>query len=84
LGHPVIGDATYGRSRTPPRARNDEEESAYEAAREFPRQALHAGLLGFNHPKSGKNLVFECPWPDDFATLVKALRGISVSGAQRS
>ena len=84
LGHPVIGDATYGRSRTPPRARNDEEKSAYEAAREFPRQALHAGLLGFNHPKSGKNLVFESPWPDDFTTLVKALRGISVSGEQRS
>jgi 23S rRNA pseudouridine1911/1915/1917 synthase len=84
LGHPVMGDATYGRSRTPPRARNAEEETAYAAARNFPRQALHAGLLGFHHPKLDKKLSFKSPWPDDFSNLINTLRKISDSGGQRS
>jgi len=76
LGHPLIGDSTYGRSRTPPRARNIAEETAYRAAHSFPRQALHAGLLGFHHPKLARNLRFESPWPKDFSCLVNALREI--------
>jgi 23S rRNA pseudouridine1911/1915/1917 synthase len=76
LGHPLIGDSTYGRSRTPPRARNILEKNAYRAAQSFPRQALHAGLLGFHHPKLAKNLRFESTWPKDFSCLVNALRGI--------
>ncbi len=82
LGHPVIGDATYGRSRTPPLARNAQEETAYEAARNFPRQALHAGLLRFHHPKLDKKLSFESPWPGDFTNLISALRKIADSGEQ--
>jgi 23S rRNA pseudouridine1911/1915/1917 synthase len=79
LGHPVIGDSVYGRRRSPPRARSAEEESAYAAACSFPLQALHAGLLGFHHPKSAENLRFESPWPHDFSRLIKALREIGVS-----
>jgi 23S rRNA pseudouridine1911/1915/1917 synthase len=77
IGHPLIGDATYGRSRTPPRARNPAEETAYETARYFPRQALHAGLLGFHHPGIDRKVRFETPWPEDFSLLVNALRGIA-------
>ena len=74
LGHPLIGDATYGRARKPPRAKTPEQERAYDAAANFPRQALHAGVLGFHHPTMDKTLRFESAWPADFAALVAALR----------
>jgi 23S rRNA pseudouridine1911/1915/1917 synthase len=80
LGHPLIGDTTYGRSRTPPRPRNEAEKIAYETAQNFPRQALHAGLLGFHHPKTGAQMRFESPWPDDFLNLVNTLRGMGGAG----
>jgi 23S rRNA pseudouridine1911/1915/1917 synthase len=80
IGHPLIGDSTYGRARTAPRARNEAEELAYEAAAHFPRQALHAGILGFHHPGLDRPLRFESPWPADFAALAGALRGIKGKG----
>ena len=49
---------------------------AFEAAGAFPRQALHAGVLGFFHPTRQVKLRFESPWPPDLAGLVKALRGL--------
>ncbi len=76
LGHPLIGDPTYGRSRQPPRAKSPAQAQAYAAAAEFPRQALHAFVLGFQHPSTHKNIRFESPWPDDLAGLVAALRGL--------
>lgn len=78
LGHPLIGDTVYGRRRSAPRPRSDAEENAYRTACSFPRQALHAGLLGFHHPISGKALRFESAWPEDFSRLVNALREIAV------
>ncbi len=77
LGHPLIGDATYGRARQTPRARSPEEAAAYTAAGEFPRQALHARVLGFQHPSLHKTLRFECAWPEDFSELVEALRKLN-------
>jgi 23S rRNA pseudouridine1911/1915/1917 synthase len=74
IGHPLIGDPSYGRARQTPRARTDAEAKAYAAAADFPRQALHAYVLGFQHPSTHKAMRFESPWPDDFAALVKALR----------
>ena len=38
------------------------------------RQALHAAVLGFDHPTTGETLRFERPPPKDFARLLKALR----------
>jgi 23S rRNA pseudouridine1911/1915/1917 synthase len=76
IGHPLIGDATYGRARKPPRAKTPEQERAYDAAATFPRQALHAGVLGFHHPTLNKTLRFESPWPADFAALVTVLRAL--------
>jgi 23S rRNA pseudouridine1911/1915/1917 synthase len=81
IGHPLIGDSTYGRSRHPPRAKTPTEKTAYEATDEFPRQALHAGVLGFFHPTRQLKLRFESAWPDDFSSLVKALRGLTLTGA---
>jgi 23S rRNA pseudouridine1911/1915/1917 synthase len=77
LGHPLIGDPQYGRTRQAPRGRTPAEEAAYAAAGAFSRQALHALVLGFQHPSLHKTLRFEAPWPPDFAELVAALRGLN-------
>lgn len=77
LGHPLIGDQTYGRARKPPRAKTNAEARAYTMAAAFPRQALHAWLLGFEHPASGEMLHFESAWPADFSSLAAAFRGLN-------
>src|SRR5882672_1705551 len=77
IGHPLIGDSTYGRARSSPRPKSEEERIAFGAAGEFPRQALHAGVLGFFHPSRQMKLRFESPWPADFASLMKALRRLN-------
>ena len=41
---------------------------------DFPRQALHAYRLTFNHPRDGQPMQFEAPLPDDMKELVKRLR----------
>jgi 23S rRNA pseudouridine1911/1915/1917 synthase len=74
LGHPLIGDPAYGRGRQSPRAKTPEEEAAYRIITEFPRQALHAWLLGFHHPTLHKTLQFQSEWPQDMAELLNALR----------
>jgi 23S rRNA pseudouridine1911/1915/1917 synthase len=77
LGHPLIGDPQYGRNRTAPRAKSPAEERAFTVAAEFSRQALHAFVLGFQHPSLHKTLRFEAPWPADFAALLEGLRGLN-------
>ena len=77
LGHPLIGDPQYGRARTAPKPRSEAEAAAFTAAASFPRQALHAFVLGFQHPSLHKTLRFESPWPADFAHLVSALKGLN-------
>jgi 23S rRNA pseudouridine1911/1915/1917 synthase len=76
LGHPLIGDPVYGRARTVPRFKTPEEAEAFAASQAFPRQALHAWLLGFKHPTTQKRMRFESPWPEDFLGLVASLRGL--------
>ena len=71
LGHPLIGDQTYGRARTPPASLPD---TAREALASFPRQALHAQTLGFVHPATGEGLRFEAKLPADLAELLEILR----------
>ena len=74
LGHPLIGDPQYGRARQPPRAKTPAEEKAFSAAAHFPRQALHAAVLGFQHPSTHKVMRFESQWPDDMAALIADLK----------
>jgi len=74
LGHPLIGDPTYGRARQAPRAKTPEQEAAYKVITDFPRQALHAWLLGFQHPSLHKTIRFESAYPADMADLIAALR----------
>jgi 23S rRNA pseudouridine1911/1915/1917 synthase len=76
LGHPLIGDPQYGRARQAPRAKTEAEAAAFTMATQFPRQALHAFVLGFQHPALHKSMRFESAWPADFAGLAQALRGL--------
>ncbi|MBI3615514.1 MAG: RluA family pseudouridine synthase [Candidatus Omnitrophica bacterium] len=57
LGHPILGDTRYGVQAGP--------STGLRAG--FPRQALHAHRLGFNHPHSGRWVEFQSPWPEDLA-----------------
>lgn len=71
IGHPLIGDRDYGAGFATRANRLPEPARARVSA--FPRQALHAGVLGFRHPVSGEVLCFESPLPADFVDLVDAL-----------
>lgn len=68
----LIGDPVYGGAR---QASIKALGPAAAAARDFPRQALHAASLGFEHPLTGERLDFESPLPQDMATLMQALSG---------
>ncbi|SPJ30781.1 RluA family pseudouridine synthase [Falsiruegeria mediterranea] len=71
-GHGLIGDPTYGGKRKlSAKALNP---NAQDAVRTFPRQALHAAVLGFIHPVTGEDLRFEAPLPQDMEGLITALR----------
>lgn len=71
IGHPLLGDPTYGGKLTQARRMTLENNTLLEISR-FPRQALHARSLGFVHPKTSKLLVFESRLPNDFRSLIKA------------
>lgn len=57
LGHPLLGDYTYG----------------YKGKEDFGGQVLHAGVLGFNHPRTGEYLEFRAPLPEYFEAVLKKL-----------
>jgi 23S rRNA pseudouridine1911/1915/1917 synthase len=71
IGHPILGDASYGAgfrtkaSRLSPAAR-----AALEG---LGRQALHAYLLAIEHPQTGKSLRFQSELPGDLRRLRSAL-----------
>ncbi len=70
-GHGLVGDPTYGGKRKIARAALPE--TLAQAVRDFPRQALHAAVLGFVHPLSGAEMRFEAPLPQDMADLLDLL-----------
>jgi 23S rRNA pseudouridine1911/1915/1917 synthase len=71
-GHGLIGDQTYGgRRKLNGKALSA---AALTAAAAFPRQALHAAVLGFEHPVTGKPLRFEAELPRDMTNLIAALQ----------
>lgn len=71
MRHPLLGDSDYGAGfLTKVKKLSDE---ARDALERLGRQALHARLLAFEHPKSGKVMRFESELPEDMAALVEAL-----------
>lgn len=67
-GHGLVGDQTYGGRR-----KVAGKVPGAEVANLFPRQALHAATLGFDHPVTGERLEFSSPLPGDLEGLVAAL-----------
>ncbi|RMH12946.1 MAG: RluA family pseudouridine synthase [Planctomycetota bacterium] len=74
LGWPIVGDDMYGG-----RALVDDETRPEKDAKRIliARQALHAALLSFEHPISGKSLTFVAPLPADFRESIEFLRSSS-------
>lgn len=66
IGHPVAGDRTYGK-----KARLEVNKKVVI----FPRQMLHAELLGFKHPATGDYLEFSSPLPEDMEKILSELYG---------
>lgn len=62
LGHPIVGDKTYG-------VKNEEFNLV--------GQLLHAGKIGFIHPKSREYMEFTVPLPEDFEKVLTVLRNKS-------
>lgn len=71
LGHPLLGDTLYGGQSRMPAGIGEKLRGAVST---FPRQALHAVKLTFNHPQSGAPLTFEAPLPEDYLALLRILR----------
>jgi 23S rRNA pseudouridine1911/1915/1917 synthase len=75
IGHPLFNDERYGGDRI---LRG----TTFSKYRQFvencfatlPRQALHAALLGFRHPTTGQDMLFESTLPDDMATVINRWR----------
>lgn len=60
IGYPLVGDPKYGRKKT----------------LDLGGQALHAGLIGFEHPVTGEYIEKEAPLPEYFEELLEKLRKI--------
>lgn len=73
LGCPLIGDPLYGKQRAF-KAEGPHADEAAAAVAAFPRQALHAAVLGFKHPITDVDLRFESELPDDMNALLEILR----------
>ena len=73
-GHPIVGDPVYLR-RTPAPARLLPP-AIRSTLLSFPRQALHAAVLGFRHPRTGTDLRLETPPPADFQALLACLESL--------
>jgi 23S rRNA pseudouridine1911/1915/1917 synthase len=71
IGHPLLGDDTYGPGFKTKAALLPE--NAQNALAALGRQALHAHILGFQHPQTRKILSFKSRLPEDLARLRSAL-----------
>ncbi|KKB12577.1 pseudouridine synthase [Devosia geojensis] len=71
IGHPLVADPVYAPGFATKINRLPQE--AQEAIRALGRQALHAAELGFEHPATGEEMMFESPLPADLQALDDAL-----------
>ena len=71
IGHPIVGDSVYGAGFKSKAAQLSQEGRL--ALAQLGRQALHAAKLGFVHPITGEELLFESPPPDDLLRLINIL-----------
>ena len=78
-GHPLLGDKIYGSGFMTKANRLGDEARA--ALADLDRQALHAAVLGLEHPRTGETLRFESAMPADMERLVTALRTADAAAA---
>ena len=71
IGYPLVGDPVYGGRLKLPKGATL---SLQSALRGFKRQALHAGKLGLIHPTSNEYIEWQASAPQDFSTLLDALK----------
>lgn len=71
IGHPLLGDPTYGGSQKTRKSRLTP--LAQVALERLGRQALHAHHLGFEHPVTHQQMSFDAPPPPDMQALLAAL-----------
>lgn len=75
IGHPLFSDERYGGSQILRGTTFSKYKQFVENCFQIlPRQALHARTLGFIHPKTGENLFFESPIPEDITLVVEKWR----------
>lgn len=70
IGHPIVGDPVYGGRMKPPKGAAPE---LLDFLQQFRRQALHARVLGFEHPETGDYLEWESELPADMQQLLTLL-----------
>lgn len=70
-GWPLLGDPMYRNRQTPP-------PPIQRLLTQLDHQLLHARLLAFDHPITGKRMSFERPVPADFQAVLDGLRAIEV------
>jgi 23S rRNA pseudouridine1911/1915/1917 synthase len=75
VGHPLVGDRIYGR-RNPV---SSPDENFVVRVAGFPRHALHAAKLSFDHVHSGARLCFSAPIADDMRDLIDDLRNCAAA-----
>lgn len=73
IGHPLVSDLLYAPGFAT--KVNKLPEELAEIVRTLGRQALHAAELGFEHPQTGEEMLFEADLPDDLQELQDALDG---------
>lgn len=71
IHHPLVGDRTYGGRPRLPRGAGVR---LSEALQRFSRQALHATVLGCDHPLTGAVMHWKLPLPGDMRELLSLLR----------
>ncbi len=75
IGHPLFNDERYGGSEILRGTTFSKYKQFVQNCFELlPRQALHAKVLGFTHPITGKEMYFEAPFPSDMAAVVEKWR----------
>ena len=71
-GYPLLGDPLYGAQATAVKSYLQKAEIAPEVAA-FPRQALHAKVLSFIHPRTEEEMIFVSEYPEDIANLLQTM-----------
>ena len=72
IGHPILGDSVYGSGFAA--SANKLPDWARAALDRLGRQALHAAVLGFRHPETAEDLLFESALPEDLTAVIDACR----------